>query len=91
YSNGTGGECVQVADTIPGTTPVRDSKNPAGPRPPSAGGGGGPGGGRFPRPGRAQPRPPPPNAPGGTPSGPPLGFRALVPLVPWVPCRTPGR
>ncbi|MFC8872225.1 DUF397 domain-containing protein [Streptomyces sp. NPDC057148] len=31
YSSGTGGECVEVADTVPGVTPVRDSKNPAGP------------------------------------------------------------
>ena len=26
YSNGTGGECVEVADGHPGTVPVRDSK-----------------------------------------------------------------
>ncbi|MFE2276043.1 DUF397 domain-containing protein [Streptomyces sp. NPDC059454] len=31
YSNGTGGECVEVADNLPGLTPVRDSKNPQGP------------------------------------------------------------
>ncbi|WP_282700911.1 DUF397 domain-containing protein [Streptomyces sp. CC219B] len=31
YSNGTGGECVEVADTTSGVTPVRDSKNPQGP------------------------------------------------------------
>mgnify|MGYP004473181643 CR=1 FL=1 len=26
YSNGTGGECVEVADGVPGVVPVRDSK-----------------------------------------------------------------
>ncbi|CAM5670936.1 DUF397 domain-containing protein [Streptomyces purpurascens] len=26
YSNGDGGNCVEVADGIPGTVPVRDSK-----------------------------------------------------------------
>ncbi|MEV7219352.1 DUF397 domain-containing protein [Streptomyces sp. NPDC056353] len=26
YSNGDGGECVEVADGIPGLVPVRDSK-----------------------------------------------------------------
>jgi Domain of unknown function (DUF397). len=31
YSGSTGGECVEVADGFPGTVPVRDSKNPAGP------------------------------------------------------------
>ncbi|WP_225836116.1 DUF397 domain-containing protein [Streptomyces sp. NK08204] len=32
YSNGTGGECVEVADAaLPGVVPVRDSKNPGGP------------------------------------------------------------
>lgn len=31
YSNGEGGECVEVADGCPGTVPVRDSKNPHGP------------------------------------------------------------
>ncbi|MDA5140560.1 DUF397 domain-containing protein [Streptomyces sp. AD681] len=31
YSNGTGGECVEVADGLPGLVPVRDSKSPAGP------------------------------------------------------------
>ncbi|MFI2505459.1 DUF397 domain-containing protein [Streptomyces sp. NPDC018972] len=31
YSNGTGGECVEVADNLPGLAPVRDSKNPQGP------------------------------------------------------------
>ncbi|MEU8524545.1 DUF397 domain-containing protein [Streptomyces sp. NPDC048629] len=31
YSNGQGGDCVEVADHIPHTVPVRDSKNPAGP------------------------------------------------------------
>ncbi|MFE9439684.1 DUF397 domain-containing protein [Streptomyces sp. NPDC006602] len=30
YSNGTGGECVEVADNLPGIIPVRDSKNPEG-------------------------------------------------------------
>ncbi|MFE1776979.1 DUF397 domain-containing protein [Streptomyces sp. NPDC059008] len=30
YSNGTGGDCVEVADDIPGLVPVRDSKNPEG-------------------------------------------------------------
>ncbi|ALO94442.1 toxin [Streptomyces hygroscopicus subsp. limoneus] len=28
YSNGTGGECVEVSDTHPGIVPVRDSKKP---------------------------------------------------------------
>jgi hypothetical protein len=31
YSNTDGGACVEVADNIPGTLPVRDSKNPHGP------------------------------------------------------------
>ncbi|MFD4771088.1 DUF397 domain-containing protein [Streptomyces niveus] len=31
YSNGTGGECVEVAE-LAGITAVRDSKVPAGPR-----------------------------------------------------------
>ncbi|MEV7542373.1 DUF397 domain-containing protein [Streptomyces sp. NPDC089915] len=26
YSNGTGGECVEVSDDLPGIVPVRDSK-----------------------------------------------------------------
>ncbi|MFF2812336.1 DUF397 domain-containing protein [Streptomyces sp. NPDC058000] len=31
YSNGTGGNCVEVADGLPGIVPVRDSKDPHGP------------------------------------------------------------
>ncbi|WP_413802220.1 DUF397 domain-containing protein [Streptomyces iranensis] len=31
YSNGDGGECVEIADNLPGLVPVRDSKNPDGP------------------------------------------------------------
>ncbi|WMX45053.1 DUF397 domain-containing protein [Streptomyces roseicoloratus] len=31
YSDGGGGDCVEVADNLPHTVPVRDSKNPAGP------------------------------------------------------------
>ncbi|MFE3324078.1 DUF397 domain-containing protein [Streptomyces sp. NPDC059176] len=31
YSDGTGGNCVEVADDVPGVVPVRDSKNPQGP------------------------------------------------------------
>ncbi|GLV98340.1 DUF397 domain-containing protein [Streptomyces lavendulae] len=31
YSNGTGGECVEVADGVTGLVPVRDSKVPGGP------------------------------------------------------------
>lgn len=31
YSGGDNGSCVEVADGHPGVTPVRDSKNPAGP------------------------------------------------------------
>jgi hypothetical protein len=28
YSNGNGGDCVEVARNLPGVVPVRDSKNP---------------------------------------------------------------
>ncbi|MFI6079467.1 DUF397 domain-containing protein [Streptomyces sp. NPDC051217] len=28
YSNGEGGDCVEVADGLPGAVPVRDSKAP---------------------------------------------------------------
>ena len=31
YSNNNGGNCVEVADNLPGLVPVRDSKNPDGP------------------------------------------------------------
>jgi hypothetical protein len=31
YSNGQGGDCVEVADGVPGVVPVRDSKVPGGP------------------------------------------------------------
>ncbi|WP_432071981.1 DUF397 domain-containing protein [Streptomyces wuyuanensis] len=31
YSNGSGGDCVEVADGLPGAVPVRDSKLPDGP------------------------------------------------------------
>jgi hypothetical protein len=31
YSNGDGGECLEVADGLPRIVPVRDSKNPHGP------------------------------------------------------------
>ncbi|MCQ4045490.1 DUF397 domain-containing protein [Streptantibioticus rubrisoli] len=31
YSNVDGGECVEVADNVPGHIPVRDSKDPQGP------------------------------------------------------------
>ncbi|MFG2591918.1 DUF397 domain-containing protein [Streptomyces sp. NBC_01166] len=31
YSNGDGGECVEIADGFPGVVPVRDSKAPDGP------------------------------------------------------------
>ncbi|MEU8703632.1 DUF397 domain-containing protein [Streptomyces sp. NPDC048565] len=31
YSNGQGGDCVEVADGFPGGLPVRDSKVPDGP------------------------------------------------------------
>ncbi|MGX7675014.1 DUF397 domain-containing protein [Plantactinospora sp. DSM 117369] len=30
-SNGTGGDCVEVAGNLPGMVAVRDSKDPAGP------------------------------------------------------------
>lgn len=30
YSNGSGGDCVEVADGVPGVVPVRDSKRAAG-------------------------------------------------------------
>ncbi|MEU3455814.1 DUF397 domain-containing protein [Micromonospora sp. NPDC006766] len=30
-SSGNGGECVEVADNLPGLVAVRDSKDPAGP------------------------------------------------------------
>jgi len=30
-SSGNGGNCVEVADTLPGVVGVRDSKDPAGP------------------------------------------------------------
>ena len=30
-SNGDGGECVEVAENLPGLVPVRDSKDPHGP------------------------------------------------------------
>ncbi|MBX7265740.1 DUF397 domain-containing protein [Micromonospora sp. Llam7] len=30
-SNGQGGNCVEVADNLPGVVAVRDSKDPAGP------------------------------------------------------------
>jgi hypothetical protein len=30
-SSGNGGNCVEVADNLPGVVAVRDSKNPAGP------------------------------------------------------------
>ncbi|GAA4566037.1 DUF397 domain-containing protein [Micromonospora coerulea] len=30
-SSGNGGNCVEVADNLPGLVAVRDSKNPAGP------------------------------------------------------------
>ncbi|MFE7301184.1 DUF397 domain-containing protein [Streptomyces sp. NPDC057579] len=30
YSNGSGGNCVEVADGLPGIVPVRDSKDPQG-------------------------------------------------------------
>ncbi|MFR9778758.1 DUF397 domain-containing protein [Micromonospora sp. MS34] len=30
-SNGSGGNCVEVADNLPGVVAVRDSKDPAGP------------------------------------------------------------
>jgi hypothetical protein len=31
YSNADGGNCIEVADGIPGIVPVRDSKDPQGP------------------------------------------------------------
>jgi hypothetical protein len=31
YSNGSGGNCVEIADGFPGVVPVRDSKDPDGP------------------------------------------------------------
>jgi hypothetical protein len=31
YSNGNGGDCVEVADGVTGIVPVRDSKDPEGP------------------------------------------------------------
>ncbi|WP_037910714.1 DUF397 domain-containing protein [Actinacidiphila yeochonensis] len=31
YSNGNGGDCVEVADGFAGAVPVRDSKDPQGP------------------------------------------------------------
>ncbi|WP_217168761.1 DUF397 domain-containing protein [Streptomyces sp. AC512_CC834] len=31
YSSGTGGECVEVTDDLPGLVPVRDSKRAEGP------------------------------------------------------------
>ncbi|WP_217209220.1 DUF397 domain-containing protein [Streptomyces sp. AC550_RSS872] len=31
YSNESGGDCVEIADNIPGLVPVRDSKAPDGP------------------------------------------------------------
>jgi hypothetical protein len=31
YSNGSGGDCVEVAYNLPGAVPVRDSKNTKGP------------------------------------------------------------
>ncbi|MEY9993683.1 hypothetical protein ABIE67_005715 [Streptomyces sp. V4I8] len=31
YSNSQAGECLEVAHNLPGTVPVRDSKNPEGP------------------------------------------------------------
>lgn len=30
YSGGDGGDCLEVADGVPGAVPVRDSKNPGG-------------------------------------------------------------
>jgi hypothetical protein len=32
FSGGTGGQCVEVADNIPGVVAVRDSKFPDGPK-----------------------------------------------------------
>ncbi|WP_176956504.1 MULTISPECIES: DUF397 domain-containing protein [unclassified Streptomyces] len=31
YTNGDGGNCVEVVDDLPGIVPVRDSKDPHGP------------------------------------------------------------
>ncbi|MEU0693432.1 DUF397 domain-containing protein [Streptomyces niveus] len=31
YSNSDGGDCVEIADGLPGVVPVRDSKTPTGP------------------------------------------------------------
>ncbi|MFP8886255.1 MULTISPECIES: DUF397 domain-containing protein [Streptomyces] len=31
YSGASNGDCVEVADGLPGAVPVRDSKNPGGP------------------------------------------------------------
>ena len=31
YSSANGGQCVEVADGLPGTVAVRDSQDPAGP------------------------------------------------------------
>lgn len=31
YSGASEGNCLEVADNLPGIVPVRDSKNPAGP------------------------------------------------------------
>ncbi|MFF1907669.1 DUF397 domain-containing protein [Kitasatospora sp. NPDC058218] len=31
FSGGEGGNCVEVADGVPGAVPVRDSKDPHGP------------------------------------------------------------
>ncbi|MGW0330448.1 DUF397 domain-containing protein [Streptomyces sp. NPDC003011] len=32
YSGGSGGNCLEVADGFPAVVPVRDSKNPSGPK-----------------------------------------------------------
>ncbi|MEU9703501.1 DUF397 domain-containing protein [Streptomyces sp. NPDC047981] len=32
YSDGSGGNCLEVSDDHPGIVPVRDSKNPDGPK-----------------------------------------------------------
>ncbi|MBN3932435.1 DUF397 domain-containing protein [Streptomyces verrucosisporus] len=31
YSGGNNGDCIEVADNLPGLIPVRDSKRPSGP------------------------------------------------------------
>ncbi|MEU2793919.1 DUF397 domain-containing protein [Streptomyces sp. NPDC007100] len=31
YSNANGGNCVEIAENVPGAIPVRDSKTPHGP------------------------------------------------------------